>query len=276
MRLDFFRIESKKIPFVKNLLFYGTLSIVILGSIGCLHYPIFVEFYEDVSFYLDSSAARAFEYGQRHLSSQNGRLYNINRAGFFLTLAEKIDTTLPYVHHELARIAFLSGDFDTAMKEINVQITQHGTSTPNSFYVRGLIEGYMGNYTDAARDYEIFFEYNPHNWATINDYAWVLLKAGRSQDAAKLTTIGLEMFPDNAWLLNSNAIALYEIGNVTQSRTQAEKAKSAVALLTERDWILSYPGNDPGIALQGLATFKSATINNLAKILNNATSSTVQ
>ena len=260
----------------KNILFYSIISAVLFGAIGYLYYPVLVEICEDISFYMDPSAARAYGYGQRHLSSQNGRLYNINRADFFLIQAEKIDTTLPYVHHELARIAFLNSDFDTAMKEINLQITQHGTSTPNSFYVRGLIEGYMGNYTDATRDYEVFFEYNPHNWATINDYAWVLLKAGRSQDAVKLTTIGLEMFPDNAWLLNSNAIALYEIGNVTQARIQAEKAKNAVALLTERDWLISYPGNDPGTALQGLATFNSATINNLAKILHNATSSTIQ
>ena len=134
----------------------------------------------------------------------------------------------------------------------------------------------MGIYDSAAKDYEYFLKFDPHNWAAINDYAWVLLKAGRAKEAAKATEEGLKYFPNNPWLLNSSAIALYEVGDLQKARTRALHAWETVQKVEEREWLHSYPGNDPAIAGQGIATFRRAVQENMHTIEIAIASSTVQ
>ena len=230
--------------------------------------------YENLSFAFSPSAERAYEYGETHFNAQRSKEYDLDRAEYFFRKAEKLDPTLLYVHHELARIAFLRGMFETAMAQINLQISMHGDRTPNSYYIRGLIEGYMGNYSDSARDYEHYLQVDPHNWAALNDYAWVLLKAQRFSDAVSVTTRGLADFPDNPWLLNSQATALFELHKYTDALAAAEKASASVASLSETDWLRAYPGNDPQTGAKGLSTFKKAVADNLRVIQSRIASST--
>ncbi len=152
----------------------------------------------------------------------------------------------------------------------------HGDAAPNSYYVRALIEGYMGDYENSARDYEHFLRFDPINWATLNDYAWVLLKAERFSDAAEISARGLVDFPDNPWLLNSHAIALFELGRYPEALSAAQKASREVALVSEASWLHAYPGNDPKIGAQGLAVFKKAVADNMHTIQLAIETSTVQ
>lgn len=222
--------------------------------------------YEDISFSRVPSAEKAFAYGERHFNGQNKIAYDVDRAEYFFREAVKLDPSLIYVHHELARIHFLRGHFWDAMAEINTQIQEHGTSTPNSYYVRGLIEGYMGDYASAAKDYEEFLKVAPRNWAAVNDYAWVLLKDNRPKEAAAATEEALKYFPQNPWLLNSSAIALYEIGEIEKAHERAQAAWERVQKVSEREWLHSYPGNDPAIAAEGIATFRASVEENRKRI----------
>lgn len=231
---------------------------------------------EDINFRLHPSGELAYEYGERHFDGQNPRTYDVRRAEWFFREALALDPSLVYVHHELARIAFLRGDFGSAMSQIDTQISLHASSTPNSYYVRGLIEGYMGDYASSAKDYETFLKVDPQNWAAINDYSWVLLKANRFKDAAAATENGLKYFPNNPWLLNSSAIALYETGDLQKARMRAEAAERYVQGVSEAQWLHSYPGNDPGIASEGIATFRTAVAENMHRIDVALASSTVQ
>ena len=231
---------------------------------------------ERIEFALDPTAARAFAYGERHFSAQNPSDYDIDLADYYFRQAELRDPTILYLHHELARISFLRGDFPRAMEQINYQIAEHGDATPNSYYIRGLIEGFMGAYGPSAKDYEHFLTFDSHNWAAINDYAWVLLKAGRAKDAEIATADGIIYFPDNPWLLNNNATALYELKKYPEALISAQKASVAVQNLTEAQWLHAYPGNDPLIAAQGLASFKKAVGDNMHTIQLAIASGTVQ
>jgi tetratricopeptide (TPR) repeat protein len=231
---------------------------------------------EDILYAVDPSAERAFQYGSRHFSSKEPAQYDIDRAEYFFNLAAVKDPTILYLYHQLARISFLRGDFTGAMTQINYQISTHGDATPNSYYIRGLIEGYMGDYENSARDYEYFLRFDPRNWAALNDYAWVLLKAERFHDAAVATARGLIDFPDNPWLLNSHAIALFELHQYEDALLYARKASAAVATLSEAEWLHAYPGNDPKIGDDGLATFKKAVADNMHTIELAIASGTVQ
>jgi len=233
--------------------------------------------YEDAVYTLDPSAQQAFEYGEKHFNARDPAEYDINRAEYFFNQAATKDPSIPYLYHELARIDFLRGNFTSALAKVNFQISMYGDEAPNSYYIRGLIEGYMGDYAASARDYEHFIALNPkRTWASTNDYAWVLLKAGRARNAAEATAEGLQYFPDNPWLLNTSATAFYEIGEYELALSAVRRASITVAKISEADWLNAYPGNDPKIAGEGIAAFKKAVENNMHTIGLAAASDTLQ
>ena len=222
--------------------------------------------YETVIYVVAPSAERAFSYGVRHLDSLDGASYDVVRAQYFFEKAAQQDPDFPYVYHELARTYFLQGDLDTALGFIEAHISKFGTTTPNSYYVRGLILGYMGRYQNAARDYERYLAFDTTNWAAANDYAWVLLKAGRSREALAVVEPRLTYWPENPWLLNSAAIAAYEVGEIDNARAYIGRAFATLQGLTKEEWLVAYPGNDPRIADVGIAALRKSVADNMHTI----------
>jgi tetratricopeptide (TPR) repeat protein len=254
----------------------GVLALMLLVMVALQSAEHVTVAWERLTFKLFPSAELAMTYGQRHFSSRSSAAYNISHAKYFFEQALTLNPRYPYLYHEVARVAFLEGKFQKALQSINLQIENQGLDTPNSYYVRGLIKGFMGDYAGSARDYEVYLETDPTNWAAINDYAWVLLKAGRVEDALLATTFGLSKFPRNPWLLNSNAIALHELGFKGPAREQAIRALKEVQLLSEEEWLRAYPGNDPKIAEAGVLAFKDALIGNVHSILLEAKKTELQ
>jgi len=223
-------------------------------------------FYEVADLKMRPDAQKAFQFGERHFSSKEPGAYNIELADYFFKKAQEMDATLPYLLHERARVAFIRGEFQSALVAINLQISNHGSSTPNSYYIRGLILGYMGRYEEAAKDYNRFLAYEPHNWAGLNDYAWVLIKAKRYNEAAGVAAYGLQDSPDNPWLLNSYAIASSELGHHGEAQEAISRAALTVGAVTSDDWLTAYPGNDPQIAPHGITTLKQSIADNMRDI----------
>ena len=222
--------------------------------------------YEETQLFVTPSAASAYAFGSEHFDATDPERYDINRAGRLFQKARKLDPHYPNLNHQLARIAFLRGHFDTALAYIDVELSENPSPSPSSYYVRGLIKGYMGKYESAAKDYSIYLQHDPTNWAAANDLAWVLLKADRPQDALTAIDKILPGWPDNPWLLNSKATALFELGNLPEALSAAEAATRSVASVTPQEWSHAYPGNDPLIATQGLEAFQKAVFENMHTI----------
>lgn len=222
--------------------------------------------YEQISFLIAPTAERAYTYGSKHFDASHGDQYDIDRAEYFFKKAEESDPTYPYLQHQLARIAFLRGDFVAAISHINKEIERYGDTHANSYYVRGLIKGFAGDYTGAVLDYETYLKTDPTNWAAINDYAWVLLKADRPRDALISLDWGLIYWPENAWLHNSRATALFELGRLEEAQIAGVAAMQSALRVTEEDWLQAYPGNDPLIAKTGVDAFRSAILENMHTI----------
>lgn len=231
--------------------------------------------WEDFMYILNPTPERAFEYGERHFSATDPKEYDIARSHIFFSLAARQDTKLQYVHHELARVFFLEGNYQRALAEINTQIEQEGDKTPNSYYIRGLIEGFMGDYSSSIRDYAHFLQLDPNDWAAVNDYAWVLLKDNHPENAVNITDAALRSFPNNPWILNTNATAYYEIGDIQEAKKKIEAASAALEGVTETVWLHAYPGNDPKIARLGIQSFRHSVEANMHTI-ESASTSTAQ
>jgi tetratricopeptide (TPR) repeat protein len=225
---------------------------------------------EDVAYFFNPTPERAFEYGLKHFDATVPQEYDIVRAQYFFSEALKKSSDFPLAHYELARIAFLQSEFPLALDLVDQEFTSNPKPPPYVYYVRALIEGYMTDYADAEKDYETYFKITPANWAGINDYSWVLLKDDLPEGAHAALSWGLKQWPNNAWLLSNDATALYELGRYSEAAAMAKKAVPAVNALTEADWLVAYPGNDPQIARQGLDNFKTTTQENLTKILAKA------
>lgn len=245
---------------------------LLLGALlaGVLAISLFMSYgermREEIMMAFAPSAERAFEYGTAHFDAKHADDYDLARAEALFSAAESIDPDYPYLNHQMARIAFLKGNFHTALTYIDREIQLHGSTNSNAHYVRGLIKGFMGDYEGAAQDYETYLRTDPKNWAAINDYAWVLLKDRRYKEALIALDWGLIYWPENPWLHNSRATALFELGRLEDARDAAEAASRAVADLSEADWLQAYPGNDPLIAPSGIAAFKKAVGENMHTI----------
>lgn len=214
------------------------------------HWSFLVSFSDDPQFLFDA--------GSYYMDSRVARDYDLDAAEKFIKKAVSNDPSILYGFHQLARISFLKGDFGNARAYIDLQILRHNGKTPNAYYVRGLIKGFAGDYESAAEDYEYFLKFSPDNWAALNDYAWVLLKASRPGDALKALDHGLEFWPENPWLWNNKATALHELGRLEEALLAADAAFQHVPAVTEDDWITAYPGNDPLIAGEGVAALRGA------------------
>lgn len=220
---------------------------------------------EDVSLALSPSAERAYQYGNHHFDSAFPGSYDVDRAEYLFNKAHELDPKFPYVQHQLARVEFLRGNFDVALSHINgeINLSPEGPTSKSSYYIRALINAYRGDYETSGRDYKKFLKSYPTNWAAINDYAWVLLQDDKARKAVDVTLKGLMHHPENPWLLNTNAIALYEIGMTDAAREQARKATQAIMHTDEEDWLKAYPGNDPRVASDGLFSFKDSIVHNM-------------
>lgn len=243
-------------------LWLGLSAALLIASIAFVFHSDVVRVYEDVSFALRPSAPQALTIGSKYFDAQDSELYDIERARLYFDRAIAADPSYPYAHHQRARIAFLEGKFDEALSYADIEIERHGELNPNAYYVRALILGYQEKYLEAAADYESYFSLTQANWAAINDYAWVLMRADLYEGALEALDWGLSQWPDNPWLLHNKVIALFELGEQEEAVRVAEKAVEAVGRVGPEDWLMAYPGNDPLVASEGLATFRVAVLEN--------------
>lgn len=191
-----------------------------------------------------------------------GRVYNVQKAkGYFLKTIQ-LDNTFPSVHYQLARVYFIEGNFTPALIEINQEMSLY-PDFKGSYYVRGLIYGYMQSFDLAAADFNEFLLFKPESWAAHNDLAWVYFQMGAYDKALATVEEGLTVSPRNMWLLNSRGVALLNLGRKEEAKKSLEAALAIVNMTTPEQWGRSYPGNNPSIYGQGLEAMRVSIQKNL-------------
>jgi tetratricopeptide (TPR) repeat protein len=172
--------------------------------------------------------------------------------------------------HQLGRIDFIEGRFDSAIAKFNTQIELFGDLVPNVYYMIGLTYGYKAQLTENEEDwrrgeeaFEIFIEHSPMApWPRI-DLAWLQFEQGKYEEMLLVLSEGLNYAPENPWLHNMYGLALMNTGERAGARTHFELAENYANELTVEEWGKAYPGNDPEAWEIGLASFKEAIRKNL-------------
>ena len=139
----------------------------------------------------------------------------------------------------------------------------HGDNLVSSYYVRGLISGYAKNYTQAEADFKKFILWDDKNWAAYNDLSWIYFAEGKYPEAEATARTALGFDDKNPWLLNSIGVSLLNQDKKSEAKVFLLAAKANATRLSEDNWQMAYPGNDPRVASLGLVSFKKTIEANL-------------
>ena len=212
---------------------------------------------------LDPDASRALSIGDYYFNTNGRGAYDLEKARFYFEKALSLDSNVPDAWHQLARIDFLESHFDGALSKINTQIEMHGDSFMASFYMRGLIHAYRKEYAEAEQDFLQFLSWDKKNWAAHNDLAWIYFEQGKFKEAKQAAHEGLLFDANNPWLWNMVGVSLMNLGKPDVAGAAFLKALEEARTLTEDDWHMAYPGNNPMLAGQGLEKIKGSIQYNL-------------
>lgn len=191
-----------------------------------------------------------------------GGAYDLNIAQKMYENVLKKDYDFPGANYQLGRVYFIKGDFSAAWFYIDKEIKYY-PDFAKSYYMRGLIFGYVNHLEAAEKDFLEFLKKKPNSWAGYNDLAWVYFKQGDFASMEYSARQGLEYSKMNPWLLNALGLAVFN-----QSRAEEAKSYFASSILRfeqigKSGWGKAYPGNNPNDYHNGFETTLDVVRKNL-------------
>jgi tetratricopeptide (TPR) repeat protein len=122
----------------------------------------------------------------------------------------------------------------------------------------------MNELDNAIQDFETFnATCVKDSWAGHNDLAWFYFRKG---DIKKMRST-IEKIVDknwvNPWVQNAYGIALLNDGEKRLAHEAFTRALTSANRMTEHDWGIAYPGNNPEIYGEGLAAMRDALQKNI-------------
>lgn len=193
-----------------------------------------------------------------------GGSYNLSLAQRMYESVLRKDKNFHGANYQLGRVYFIKGDFSGAWFFIEREI-KNNPEFSKSYYMRGLIFGYVNYLESAETDFLKFLSYKPDSWAGWNDLAWVYFKKGDFRLMEGASRTGLLYNKNNPWLLNSLALALYNEGRNTEATEQFEESLKGFEKIGRSGWGKAYPGNDPKIYGEGYRETLETVKSNLEK-----------
>jgi tetratricopeptide (TPR) repeat protein len=92
-----------------------------------------------------------------------GGAYDVKLAGKFYEMTLKKDPEFPRANYQLGRTYFIRGDFSASWYYIEKEIKYY-PDFPKSYYMRGLIFGYVNHLDAAENDFKKFLSLKPNSW----------------------------------------------------------------------------------------------------------------
>jgi len=183
--------------------------------------------------------------------------YDINRAERLYEQIHSIDPTVTWVWYQKGRIAFLRSEYEQSLEYLRIYQDSTTEIRPKALYLQGVVEGFAGQPKAALQTLNTYYEYDNSSWYIYNNLAWMHFQLGQFVDMNNVSATGLEIHPNNPWLLMNRSLALYNLGQIEQAKMFIEQSYGQATQLSKSDWSTTYPGNDPAVASMGLAEFLS-------------------
>ena len=204
-------------------------------------------------------AGLAMEIGKYYF---NGGTYDLGKAKKAFEKAKDIDPKLIGPRFQLGRIEFIKGNLVSALMFANEELLLH-PEFDRVYYLRGLIHGYAGSLSQAAEDFQEFLKTHPKSWAAHNDLAWIYFRQGEFKKVAEIAKKGLDLNPENPWLLITYGTALLNLDKKDEAKRILTQALAEAEKLTPEGWGKAYPGNNPVIYAKGLDEMKKVIKRNI-------------
>src|SRR5262249_27793003 len=128
------------------------------------------------------------------------------------------------------------GQLDRAAN-IYREILAHNQGNYNALYYLGLLEAQVGHFERASSLIARSLYLQPANKQVRENYATILVKAGRHDLAIQTCDDGLRSDPTNIYLLHVSAIALFKLSQLPESLRRFDKL-----LTIEPDHLVSING----------------------------------
>ncbi len=200
--------------------------------------------------------------------------YNVTLAQFFFKQAATpfFEEVPPLANYQLSRTYFIQGKFDDAIYHADKELELYPENC-RTHYIRGLTYGYMNNLNKAIEDFETFNRSCvKDSWAGHNDLAWFYFRKGDIQKMLVTIEPMVTLYETNPWVQNSYGLALLNTGKYKEAAQAFQKAGIIANLMTEKDWGVAYPGNNPKIYQKGLGAMRSSISENYELAKEKATS----
>jgi tetratricopeptide (TPR) repeat protein len=181
-----------------------------------------------------------------------------------------------YTHFLLARIYFVDGDLESAIKEFNIA-RDYAPEVKEIYYGLGLTYGYAPNiYLDYAeynfkkyidleqKEYKETGRHDYGAWAGYNDLSWIYYQKGDYKQAEDYARQGLEVSSGNPWLLNSLGVVLTEQERCTEALPYLKEAKQYADATTASEFGEAYTGDDSSHYESGLNSMKNLIEENIS------------
>lgn len=193
-------------------------------------------------------------------------LYNVTLAKFFFERSAYpfLGNPEPSAHYQLSRTYFIQGYLIDAALEAEKQLEFY----PNhirTYYVLGLIYGYLNDEERAINMFSRYIENDTTSWAARNDKAWLQFRIG-DIDGALETIEPVAHDIKNPWVQNTYGALLMNKKRYKEAERAFLYAKNAANAMTEKDWGVAYPGNDPRVYGTGLSAMRTSIEDNLALV----------
>ena len=189
-------------------------------------------------------------------------LYNLNLAQrFYIMAAYPMVGKAPlFAHYQLSRTYFIQGNLLDALDEALNELILY-PENDRTYYIIGLTYGYMNREHEAIGAFTKFIKKNPSSWAARNDKAWLQFRIG--DITGGLETIEPVSTLVNPWVQNTYGTLLMNAGRPKEAEQAFLRASEIIGKYSNESWGNAYPGNDPRIYDNGLASMQQSITSNL-------------
>lgn len=223
----------------------------------------FLLFIEMITLYTSPHFLMAL--GNKTFGGSPPMFYSLPIAEIAYTRASKLldenNKPTPWSFYQLGRIAFIKGDLHLALLYFKKELDYYPNHT-KVYYMKGLTLGYMGRGKEGIEAFKFYTQNTSDSWASFNDLAWLQFRAGDFSGALETIEPVAKAQPYNPWVANTYGVLLMNLGRLDEAKESLSKGQETLSSMTEADWGMAYPGNNPRIYENGLSQMKESLDSN--------------